>query len=250
MNLQKDQALEEKDLPGKQDAKQDDQEVANMGVFAARTRETTFSCLPEQPKNNYPTRGRSGIFYPPNWLTCEFCSKTFKKRTFVRAHRHEFHPDLIGDNEIACKFCPRYFSKRAMRCHMKGKHSDKVLEWTPRKKPKNKTLIRRTKTNHPTRFQCKLCKKYVTTKTTLRYHMITHMDEKPYECKLCGCDFTQKAHYTTHFGKYHPEIDTNQPTKWQCGLCHKYFDENKYLKIHITTHMREQTLIKVDEKMQ
>ena len=217
-----------------------------MVVFAARSSETSFACLLEQSKTIYPKRGKSGIYYPPNWLTCKFCNTTFKKRSLFRTHKNESHPESMGDNEVVCQFCPKYFSNRAMMSHMKGKHSDKVLEWIPKKQTMNKTKIRRSKTNKPTPFQCKLCKKYVTTKTALRYHMITHMEEKPYKCIPCNFDFSQKSHYNTHLGKYHPEINTNQPTEFQCKLCHKYFDENRYLKIHMASHRREQTKSLVD----
>ena len=249
MDLQKEQNVQEN-----LEVKQEEVEVANMAVFATRSRESTMSCLPTQPKRNIPNRGKGGRYYPPNWLKCEFCSKSFKKRTYVRLHKHNKHPELVGDNEIACKFCARFYPKQAMFQHVSFKHPNEANGLILRKKV---WTFGKLKRNKPTPFHCNLCNKYFTFNNKLTVHMKTHMP-KPFVCKTCGCDFTQKMQYKRHTEKYHKDILQCEKSEvlvqgttvfkqegqfkikpYHCEFCQKSFSKTKYLTTHMATHASE-----------
>ena len=248
INLEKEQDVQEH-LEVKQE-EQGEVEVANMAVFSARSREPTLNCLPEQTRKMVPKRGKSGRYYPPNWLTCEFCGKSFNRRINVRAHKHKRHPELVGDNEVCCKFCPKYYNKQAMIAHIRGKHPNEAKNLIPRMKIKKLEKIR---TNTQTRYHCKLCNMYFITNYRLKLHLRIHMAEKPFVCNSCGCDFTQKVHYKRHVEKYHQETEQsdgketisfeakplhiqgekNNPNPFQCDFCHEVFKIRKDLKTHM-----------------
>ena len=228
-----------------------------MEVFAGRTRETTMFCLQEQEKVLIPKRGKNGRYYPPNWLICDFCEKSFNRRIYLRRHKHKMHSDLVGYNEVACKFCSRYYAKPAMTEHIRGKHPEEAKGLFPKGKIRK---IGRPEINQPTPFQCETCQKYFFKRNNLIYHMQIHLEEKPFKCNSCGCDFTRRVHFDRHLERYHTEtgqedepnqIETSdmklfnkQKSKsnllpFQCWFCKKYFMKKQVLKIHMFTHMAE-----------
>ena len=226
--------------PEMKQEEQDEVNVANMAIFAARSRTPTFSCLPEQAAKMIPKRLKIKRNYrrrnPPNWLNCEFCGKSFIKRLYVRLHKHRKHPELIGDNEVACKFCPRYYTIPAMIHHMRGKHPEKANTILKKKMKKvgrtKKTIPLQCKVckkcftqhksltyhmqkkkactsemaieNDSNLFQCELCKKDFTSQQCLKIHMITHMSKKPHNCEYCGRGFAQRANFVRHVCIAHP----------------------------------------------
>lgn len=218
VNLHKEEELEKKNCVREQEIKQDDAQVANMAVFAARTREATLSFLPEQVGKMITKRPANWRYYPPNWLTCEFCGRSFDKRQYVRLHKHRKHPELVGDNEVTCKFCPKYYTNSAMILHVRKKHPEEAKNLSPVKRIRK---VRGTKRNRPPPPQCKVCKRYFTYRKSLKLHMQ----------KKTPCIKVEKGFSETHNEK--------SPLIFKCWLCKKDFLNRQCLKRHILTHSSE-----------
>ena len=47
----------------------------------------------------------------------------------------------------------------------------------------------------PEQHPCETCGRVFTAKITLRQHMITHTEDRPYICELCGKSFRSRDSY-------------------------------------------------------
>lgn len=78
---------------------------------------------------------------------------------------------------------------------------------------------------------CEFCGRVLSTKSTLREHIMIHTGEKPHECLLCGAHFRHKANLVVHVNS-HAVVST-----YKCKKCNKAFTKKlefeKHLKIHV-----------------
>lgn len=78
-------------------------------------------------------------------------------------------------------------------------------------------------------YRCRACKKEVNTRTSIRRHVQTHSDVRPFVCEECGQGFKVKMYLTAHMAGKH---GTNYFT---CNRCGKAFS----WKSTLHTHMRK-----------
>ena len=95
------------------------------------------------------------------------------------------------------------------------------------------------------KHQCIQCWKYFTRSTTLKEHMRTHNDDRPFKCRSCGKGFARskdnKRHETLHVGErkfickasLHKE-EAGQELFWGCG---RRFLREDGLKAHLLTEI-------------
>ncbi|XP_046675144.1 zinc finger protein 37-like isoform X2 [Homalodisca vitripennis] len=78
---------------------------------------------------------------------------------------------------------------------------------------------------------CEFCGRVLSTKATLREHIMIHTGEKPHQCLLCGKSFRHKANLVVHVNG-HAVVST-----YKCKKCNKAFtkkmDFEKHLKYHV-----------------
>ena len=106
-------------------------------------------------------------------------------------------------------------------------------------------------------YECNVCKKRFTDKSTLRYHHLMHMGEKLHRCKICKkqfgllCNLT--AHMRSHTGEHQCKICEKQfgllcnltahmrshTGEHQCKICEKQFNSTCHLTTHMWTHTGE-----------
>ncbi|CAG9312377.1 unnamed protein product [Blepharisma stoltei] len=58
------------------------------------------------------------------------------------------------------------------------------------------------------RYQCEICKHYLSSKQNLNEHLLKHTGEKPFVCKVLGCgkSFRQGSQLSLH-NKMHREVE-------------------------------------------
>ena len=114
-------------------------------------------------------------------------------------------------------------------------------------------------------IECDKCKKMFINKDSLRAHMVTHSEVKPFNCDLCNRGFSQKNNYLVHMARHVPndesypqpgvvinkasQVKTSVPLKpdagnfkrelrFPCDICGKLFRWNHDVKRHMkVVHM-------------
>ncbi|CAH1776371.1 unnamed protein product, partial [Owenia fusiformis] len=62
----------------------------------------------------------------------------------------------------------------------------------------------------PSKYQCKICLRYYTKSSSLKYHMNTHTGLKPYVCSVCNKGFPHPSNLLQHNKRYHGNtMETN-----------------------------------------
>ena len=82
-------------------------------------------------------------------------------------------------------------------------------------------------------FQCDTCFKCFVERSTLKRHLLIHLNNKPFKCDHCERSFSDKStlrrHVLTHTGH----------KRFHCSQCDKKFTRNEHLKQHMYIHTQE-----------
>lgn len=153
--------------------------------------------------------------------------------------------DFDVEEDVNCPICMEIF-------HNKQDLEDHLIKWHPDNDENNENV-------EGGRVECHICKKTYSCATTLRRHLVTHTNARPYSCDICGKDFAWSsacnAHRNNvHFGNYRFKCETcgrGFKTKevlkrhetshtglkpFECDICGKKFSRNTLLKQHIHLH--------------
>ncbi|XP_049784323.1 zinc finger protein 250-like isoform X1 [Schistocerca cancellata] len=151
---------------------------------------------------------------------CQLCGKRFNRRGNMLVHlrRHQ------TANNFTCKICMETFDTFGEMLSHRKTHSKEEIE---------RAAILRTTTGQASEIKCEICGKVLSTKISLRYHMMTHSGEKPYECDFCHKKFTMKTTLA-----YHRRTHTGEKP-YQCRFCDDAFQSKQGLVIHERLHTGE-----------
>ena len=196
---------------------------------------------------------------------CNTCSKSFAKKSLIRAHIIRMHSSK--EKEHLCQYCPKLFKTlgdllKHERTHKKEKNF--VCEYCAHSCTNNSDLSRHIKTQHvkdPKLHECNECKKKFKDKSNLAQHeKICGKDVvKEFRCDFegCGQSFFRQSNLTQHLNrhsqpknikclvcsmKFKTEKDLNRHKKethlgmvYECQKCMKTFKRKYLLKNHMTT---------------
>lgn len=174
-----------------------------------------------------------------NKYQCQHCSHSFKYVSLYNRHllTHkglELHPCILcGQNFPTLALC----SQHEASCNGLYKCKEPVI------RKKVETVIQRGAHE----FKCKFCNKKFTKSRSLRRHILTHNEVKPYRCKACDSCFSRYDHLKVHSGRCIgkeklqlrpqiciPKISLDQVgIGWQKELQHEKEMKNKTLECKI-----------------
>ncbi|KAK7574099.1 hypothetical protein V9T40_011290 [Parthenolecanium corni] len=135
---------------------------------------------------------------------CDLCGSSFTNRTNLLNHlkRHQ------GQSDFVCEICGKAFVRKdSLQKHLNCLHRNQKA------------------------FVCRICN--ASFKGHLRQHLRIHLQEKPYQCAVCGAKFVQKSQLTVHQRKH----TGDKP--YACPICDATFSHSSVLKIHIRVHTGE-----------
>lgn len=180
---------------------------------------------------------------------CEFCVKAFRRKDNLREHRN-IH---TLENVYSCTHCGKTFPRKYTHkvhmaryctkeklCSDSGK--DEVVAWgqldTATKithtSPTNKASSTKTSvSNNKSSDPCHICHKTFRDSSTLKRHLLTHSDERPFKCRQCNKSFRRKDHLQEHV------IVHNEVRPFPCPQCGRSFSRKNGLKTHMirTSHV-------------
>uniref|UniRef100_A0A1B6L4S0 Protein krueppel n=1 Tax=Graphocephala atropunctata TaxID=36148 RepID=A0A1B6L4S0_9HEMI len=132
----------------------------------------------------------------------------------------EGHPTVHPrDNYFVCLICSEMFPSQKQLAAHSMTHQEMSEEEMMMHEERLKSLT------------CEFCGRVLSTKATLREHIMIHTGEKPHQCLLCGKSFRHKANLVVHVNG-HAVVST-----YKCKKCNKAFtkkmDFEKHLKFHV-----------------
>ena len=90
--------------------------------------------------------------------------------------------------------------------------TDEIEENSADMVAKNEDNVIEDPSDNATTWQCGTCEKYLKNKSSLKIHMLRHLEVKPFKCQFCGKQFTRNGLLTTHVQKHHTiDISSMEP---------------------------------------
>ena len=125
------------------------------------------------------TRNESGLPEKKR-VSCYHCNKTFKTELILRTHIKNTH---MEKDPLKCTDCEGIFNSEVrLRHHLMVVHNR--LEGT---------------------LACPHCPKRFVNQLRLKTHMISHSEERPYTCEICGFNLKTKIQLIKHHQNRHSD---------------------------------------------
>ncbi|XP_077592426.1 zinc finger Y-chromosomal protein 1-like [Stigmatopora nigra] len=151
----------------------------------------------------------------PTWL-CHVCGKTFRCRSALRTHE-VIH---LGVKPHRCDLCPKaYMRTNDLEHHRATVHGEGEdgAEGHRRRPTRGASLL------------CHFCGKELKFRSQLAAHLLTHTDERPHLCDVCGRKFARRYQLERHKDVRHAEAERPgteaRPAvrRLRCALCPRRF---------------------------
>nr|XP_033957966.1 zinc finger protein 91-like [Pseudochaenichthys georgianus] len=200
------------------------------------------------------------------FFKCPHCTQRFRYRSILMRHLVSH----TGVQPYSCMHCGHCYRSKSM-CLKHEAFCDGVDEEDKSKikdaaaTQLSKTLTPREAAQHPkaegeAEFKCKFCTKSFMKSRSLRRHILTHNEVKPYRCKACDSCFSRHDHLKVHeircrgkktrleicipkisldyVGKgWQNNCETERNAKletFECKVCSRSFPSQSKLSRHVT----------------
>lgn len=153
----------------------------------------------------------AGLTVDDKPFRCDVCDKCFKRKSHLTRHKL-LHSGL---KPFSCDFCHERFTRSENRQrHILQMHQE------------------------GSRFKCEVCQKMFGKLHSMKRHMKSHDDERPFACDICGNRYFRSdklaSHKLTHISRTDDEDDAAR--KFSCNVCDKRFTRKDHMQRHQAAH--------------
>ena len=165
---------------------------------------------------------------------CDFCDKAFRRKDNLREHRNIHTQEHVYKCDRCGKTFPRKYTHKVHMsrfCLKPGEVGTDSEDGTWSNSDAGKAL--KSNVSGKSSEPCRICLKTFRDASTLKRHLLTHSDERPYKCDECDKAFRRKDHLQEHV------IVHKLVRPYSCQTCGKSFSRKNGLKTHMirTTHL-------------
>ncbi|KAK7603158.1 hypothetical protein V9T40_003157 [Parthenolecanium corni] len=157
---------------------------------------------------------------------CNICQKRFTSKSSVNAHLRAVH---YGEKPFVCEHCGNSFSSKAILTDHLTTHST-YAPWpcdVCKRNFKSKYRLNVHMDMHRSvKYRCPHCPMELSTRRTLRMHLLVHKEEKAYVCKVCSKAFRRSKDL-----KNHSNLHTGR-RPYQCEFCDRTFANGSNCRAH------------------
>nr|XP_061795046.1 zinc finger protein 345-like [Nerophis lumbriciformis] len=207
----------------------DDHNVPQIVMFDEElsTNPSTSNDFPDSPKR--PDISSSPC-HRPQVVThkCSECGKCFKHHSVLVEHQR-VHSGLQPYN---CSECGRAFRTATLLAGhrlRKCKNAAYLCIKCGNSFPSSLDKFRHPCPKRGRNYNCEHCKKTFQKSSSLKEHLLTHVQSRLFKCSHCGVGFSGIGDL-----KYHQQVDHDKP--YQCKQCGKSFISSKCLLKHQQRH--------------
>ncbi|XP_029309254.1 uncharacterized protein LOC115022414 [Cottoperca gobio] len=190
------------------------------------TNPSTSTDFPESPKrtdiSSSPRRRQSGLH------KCPECDKCFKHHSVLIEHQR-VHSGLQPYN---CSECGRAFRTATLLAGHRLRKCKNAAYLCIKCGNSFPTSLDKFRHHCPKRgrsYDCGHCGKSFQKSSSLKEHLLTHVQSRLFKCSHCGVGFSGIGDL-----KYHQQVDHDKP--YQCKQCGKSFISSKCLTKHQQRH--------------
>lgn len=158
---------------------------------------------------------------------CDICGITTSTRSNIDMHMKVQHLNFRS----FCRHCPGSFKNpSALARHKRKSHSEKLQDYKCRT-CNFRTSIEKEARNHREshrlkKLVCHECGQEFVKAISLKYHMASHSDQRPYACETCGSAFKTSKALGAH-KKTHKAYD------YECPVCARSYLTNQLMRSHV-----------------
>ncbi|KAJ8922312.1 hypothetical protein NQ315_004254 [Exocentrus adspersus] len=164
---------------------------------------------------------------------CEICGRGFVTNQEYHNHVASKH----GTSNHICSICGRgCYDKAALQGHMArheedyGVNKNIKLKNTTNMKTENFSVLEGQKQMHNV---CATCGKVFAYAKSLKKHLVSHGEERPFPCHLCNKKFKRRYQLSTHIKVHDGSLS------FECDLCLKKLRSRSSLITHRKLHLKD-----------
>jgi KRAB domain-containing zinc finger protein len=186
---------------------------------------------------------------PEQRITCEQCGCYFLTKAHLKRHQltHKVADDTNEDyKKFFCGVCQKKFSTDGLlKSHMTTHKTERnfACDQCPCTFKDKYALQRHAYVHNPVEREkkashlCEQCGKKFLSRSSLRYHLTTHMGSKPFSCEVCSRTFSRERELIKHATIH------EKNTEFKCPECEETFQLRKQLLLHISRRHPEEEKI-------
>ncbi|CAH0389175.1 unnamed protein product [Bemisia tabaci] len=212
-----------------------------MTVVSCGNRRITLSCKQCSASFSEQAKLHSHVLQAhttKSGYMCDHCSKCFRKKSLLSKHIIS-HMDV---RPFVCNLCPAQYKENSkLRRHIRNIHDIRRVPFSCKQCSASFSEQAKLRSHvlqaHTIRlsYTCDHCSKCFRIKSDLSKHIISHMDVRPFVCKLCPAQFKRNYTLLRHIRNTH-ERKNNVKAGYTCDHCSKCFRMKRRLSEHIIWH--------------